>query len=299
MDRAIKFQNFIPELNINVLDEYLKIFNIHQQGIFINGLTNCKTRKYTLEDRKNQKFARPLTNNCFVKMNEQCPFNLYIVDTFYKSFAILKIEKIYQTIVPKEEQYLIPSILKDFCSHSYYKFSKIEILPYEFSNAIININSKVTLFDVKQINPNSPWYVEKIEGIFAEYLKTHTPEIAGYNIGYHPNYCVYRYYVDLPNGRMNYIGMTGNISERYNHHSNKASWHSKNEQYKFLYMAFKNVGYDKFHFEILHDNLTEEEAHYWEAKEINNFYAYYPSGFNVRNEDKYLNNNKIEENNAA
>ena len=30
-----------------------------------------------------------------------------------------------------------------------------------------------------------------------------------------------------------------------------------------------------------------------------NFYAYYPSGFNVRNEDKYLNNNKIEENNAA
>lgn len=291
ISRAIKFQNFIPELNINILDEYQQIFNLYNSGIFINGLTDCKTRKYKLNERKNKQYARPLSDRSFNQINNQCPFDLYIIDTYYKAFAVLKIEKVYQKNIPKEENNLIPNVLKDFCSHSYYKFSNIEILPYESSNAIINITSKNTLFDVKQINPNSPWYVEKIEGIFADYLITNTPKLKEYNLGFHPNYCVYRYYINLPMGQLNYIGLTNDLSERYNHHSNKASWNSKNEKNKLLYMAFKNVGYDKFMFEVLHDNLTEQEAHYWEAKEIQNYNAYYPTGFNVRNEDKYLKNN--------
>lgn len=293
MDRAIKFQNPIQELNINILDEYLKIFTLYNEGIFISTISDCKTRKYTLEERKNKAFIRAFSAKAFNSISSSCPFNLYIVDTYYQALAVLRVEKIYQNKeqIPIELfNKLIPEQIRDFCIHAAYKFSEISVLPYEVGNSIINSNTGKSVFDAKQINPTSPWYVEQLQGVLAEYLITNTPKLNNNaKFGYHPNYCVYRFYLKSPNGEISYIGMTNDIEERYKHHSNKSSWSSKNEQHKFLYLAFKNVGFEKFNFEILHDNLTEEQAHYFEAKEINNFNAYYPYGFNVRNEDKYLN----------
>ena len=50
------------------------------------------------------------------------------------------------------------------------------------------------------------------------------------------------------------------------------------------------MGLDDFEFHILHDNLSEKDAHYWEAKEIENHHSYFPDGFNERNESRFLKN---------
>lgn len=81
--------------------------------------------------------------------------------------------------------------------------------------------------------------------------------------------------------------MTGNINERYAHHANPANWVGR-EQTKFLYQMFRIVGFNNFSFEVLYDNLTKEEAMYYEAKTIaDNQASIY--GFNERNEKKALN----------
>lgn len=294
MNSAIKFQNNIQELQIKCLDEYQSVFNAYNEGIFISNMTDCKTRKYSLEERCNGSTNKiKLGKKRFQEMETNYPFYLYAIDTLHQSFARFKIIQVYlnYTDIPNEKLHLIPKSLKALYGYAYYEFIELKILPYEASNAVININTGRPIYEAKQINPNAPWYVEQIDGVLGKYLIDNSSPLNSENLfESYPNFCVYRYYLDLPECKMSYIGMTKDIQQRYNHHKNPSSWNSKNEQNKFLYMAFKNptLGYDKFQFEVLHSNLTEEEAHYWEAKEIQNFNAYFPFGFNVRNEDKYL-----------
>lgn len=294
MDSAIKFQNDIPDLQIKCLEEYQSIFDIYHKGIFISNMVDCKTRKYSLQERYNGLSTKvKLGQNRFQEMETHYPFYLYVIDTLHQSFAKLKIIQIYinYSDIPNEKLYLIPESLKQLYGYAYYEFSDLEVLPYEASNAVINVNTGNSLYEVRQINSNAPWYVECLEGKLGTYLIDNAPQPDFEDsLGNYPNFCVYRYYLDLPNCKMSYIGMAKDIQHRYDHHKNPSSWNSKNEHNKFLYIAFKNpaIGYDKFQFEILHSNLTEDEAHYWEAKEIQNFNAYFPFGFNVRNEDKYL-----------
>lgn len=296
MDSAIKFQNNINELNINILNEYKKLFLQYNQGIFISGLTDCKTRKFSLKERIDGLNKIKLNNSRFKEMKEQVPFKLYLIDTLSLSFGVITVNNIYlyKEDIPNKKLFLIPSSILNLYAYAYYEFSNLEIFSYECSNAILNINTGKSLFGVKQINPCTPWRVECIEGDFGSYLKKYPPVLTLEDtFGYYSKYCVYRYYIDLPNCQMSYIGMTKDLQTRFNHHKNPSSWNSKTEKNKMLYMAFKNptIGYEKFHFEILHDNLTQEEAHYWEAKEIENFNSYFPFGFNIRNESKYLKDN--------
>ena len=226
-------------------------------------------------------------------MENSYPFDLYIIDTLHLVFARLTVTKVYlnKSDIPKEELKLIPTSIENFYGYAFYKFIDLQQYSYEGSNSVVNCNTKTPLFNVKQINPCTPWRVETIDGQLGEYLINNSPSLKTEDLlGQYSNFCVYRYYLDLPNCKMSYIGMTKNLQQRFQHHKNISSWNSKNEHNKYLYMAFKNpaIGYEKFHFEVLHDNLTEEEAHYWEAQEIENFNAYFPFGFNVRKEDRYL-----------
>ena len=294
MDTAIKFQNNINDLNIDCIEEYKNIFNQYKKGIFISNITDCKTRKHSLQERINGYSAQQKLNySRFLEMENSYPFDLYIIDTLHHVFARLTIIKVYlnKNDIPKEELVLIPNSINNFYGYAFYKFIDLKQYSYESSNSIVNCNTKNPLFNALQINPCSPWRVEKIDGQLGEYLTNNSPELTTEDLlNQYSNFCVYRYYLDLPNCKMSYIGMTKNLQQRFQHHKNKGSWESKSEKNKYLYTAFKNpaIGYDKFHFEVLHDNLTEEEAHYWEAQEIKNFNTYFPFGFNVRNEDRYL-----------
>lgn len=294
MDSAIKFQDNIPGLEIKCLDEYQKIINKYQNGIFISNMADCKTRKYSLEERCQGCCSTvKLSNKRYLEMEDSYPFYLYAIDTLHRAFARLKVIKVYlkKQDIPNDKLQLIPPKLQQLYAYAYYEFIELKILPYEVSNSVVNVNTGKPVFEAKQINANAPWYVKCIEGSLGKYLIDNTPMIKEDNIlGSYEKYCVYRYYLSLPNCTMSYIGMSKDVQIRYNHHKNPSSWESKNESNKLLYLAFKNptIGYDKFQFEILHDNLTEEEAHFWEAKEIQNFNSYYPFGFNVRREDKYL-----------
>lgn len=102
-------------------------------------------------------------------------------------------------------------------------------------------------------------------------------------------YVVYRYY--SKSEKKSYIGMTHNIQERKGQHESPNCWRTQST--KKLYIAMAALGLDDFIFEMLHWGLTEEEAHYWEAKEIEN-YDSIANGYNVRDESKYLNSGLLE-----
>ena len=290
MDSAIKFQNYISDLKLNLFDEYQKIFLINNKGIFISNLTDAKTRKYTLEQRKTNSRLK-LSKKRFDEMNSFPFFYLYAIDTISQVCIKMKIEKVYleKKDIPEEKIQLIPKSIQDFFGYAYYEFSEIINIPYPLTVNIINSNTKKILCDVKQINPNAPWYVEEIlNSNLSIYLQKSIKDKKDILENY-SNYCVYRYSLKInDNQTMNYIGMTSNLSQRIDHHKNPNSWISKRENTKFLYLAFKNCGYENFNFSILHSDLTEKEAHYLEAQEIKNYNAYYPYGFNVRDESKYL-----------
>ena len=104
------------------------------------------------------------------------------------------------------------------------------------------------------------------------------------------NYAVYRYRSKI-DGKT-YIGMTGNLKQRIAHHSNPNHWRTGKEKWKVLYMMFSMYGYDNYEFTVLHDNLTKEEAEYWEAKVSPLKLTYKPTGQQIlfrscNNKDDY------------
>lgn len=270
----LKFKNFTshPEgtgkLHYNVLKEKGRVI----WGQWRNGqnILNRKTKQ---------------------EMLQNTPFTLYILD---KENALLKLTVVdvldKEEVIEKEMEEYIPSYysIETPCS-AYYLLSNIEILPVDESASIININTGRSVYYSNQVNSTTPWRVtettDKIE------IYEPAPKIAAKIEEAEPvteagaTYSVYKYH--LIGSDKNYIGMTNNISRRRKEHENPTNW--KRDKKKYLYVMMSMLGLENFEFEILHEGLTEEEAHYWEAKEIENHNSYYPNGLNERNEARYLN----------
>lgn len=151
-------------------------------------------------------------------MENSYPFDLYIIDTLHLVFARLTVTKVYlnKSDIPKEELKLIPTSIENFYGYAFYKFIDLQQYSYEGSNSIVNCNTKTPLFNVKQINPCTPWRVETIDGQLGEYLINNSPSLKTEDLlGQYSNFCVYRYYLNLPNCKMSYIGMTKNLQQRF------------------------------------------------------------------------------------
>lgn len=86
------------------------------------------------------------------------------------------------------------------------------------------------------------------------------------------NYCVYKH--TSPSGK-SYVGQTKNlISREYKHKSINSNCHAFSN-------AIKKYGWDNFTHEILKDNLTLNEANYWEKFYINSHVTLSPHGYNL------------------
>jgi hypothetical protein len=226
------------------------------------------------------------------EMKTNLPFTLYVIDT---QVALLKLTVTdvltREEVIENKMEHLIPTYYSiDTPCSAYYVLSDIEILPVAAGDNIVNINTKKPITLSQQVNSTTPWRVRSLEEGEepAQKVPESTPIIPS-PVDVEPSgtgtYSVYRYYCPLLNKY--YIGMTNNIDRRRREHENPETW--KNNRKKFLYTAMQFVGGPSmFEFTILHSGLTEEEAHYWEAKEIENHNCYYPNGFNERSEKRYL-----------
>lgn len=232
-------------------------------------------------------------------MNEN-PFYFYAMD---KKIALLKMKCI--KVLTKEEvieqhlEYLIPTYYNiDTPCSAYYLIENIEILPPVSGKKIINSNTRKSIYDAVQVNSTIPWKVEEIDtdlgiedidleqSIITSKVKCQSliTETTNNTKEINNKYSVYKYHSILTG--KDYIGLTNNVDRRRKQHENPAQW--KKEKKKYLYTFMQLLGLEDFEFSILHENLTKEEAHYWEAKEIENHNAYFPNGFNERNESIYL-----------
>jgi hypothetical protein len=224
-------------------------------------------------------------------MKENLPFTLYELDP---SVALLKLTVVdvfsKDEVIEKGLEHLIPNYYSiDTPCSAFYLVSAIEILSVDVGNTIVNVNTGKPITMSQQVNSTTPWVVRHLEdgeeAKFAPAVKAiKVPEIKEeYEVN--GTYSVYRYYCPLLNKY--YIGMTNNVERRRKEHENPATWDAHKKVYLYTAMRFCG-GPSQMQFDVLHSGLTEEEAHYWEAKEIENHNAYYPNGLNERNESRYL-----------
>ena len=82
------------------------------------------------------------------------------------------------------------------------------------------------------------------------------------------------YQFTSPSGK-SYIGQTNNLSRRINSHKHTSRCSAFSD-------AIKKYGFDKFTLTIIKDNLTIDEANYWEALYIKELNTVSPNGYNLR-----------------
>ena len=284
MDACIFFENIIPKLELDLIKIYTNFLSSHSHALFIS----CSTFRNHTYDSSYKTNVR-LSENRVQEMNKE-PFFLYALDRINNCLIRMRVQfvYIYENLTPDLKK-ILPTEFHNFIGIAYYKINSFEVLPYECGNQIVNSNTGKCILTARQINQCAPWNVSVYnQGAFAEFLLSLPINISVSKYPEEEGYCVYRYY--QPDLNMSYIGETNNINQRIKHHESESSWNSATEKDKLLYLAFKSIGRDKFQFEILHKNIeTELEARQLEAQEIENYNAYYPFGFNLRNEKKYLN----------
>lgn len=243
--------------------------------------------------------GNPMYDKTFNRMNKEVPFYLYALDN---TFALLKmkVERVLrkEEVTQEELGYLIPTYYSiDTPCANYYLISQIEIFPPEEALKVIITSSGNPAITTGQVNSRAPMKVywdNSNKDIISpnKPIKpaSYNPPVAKATSDNENNntYAVYRYSSKI-DGKT-YIGMTKNLKDRISHHSNPNNWRSQKEQYKILYLMFSMYGYENYELTVLHENLTEDEAHYWEAKEIENHNCYFPNGLNKRDESKYLKN---------
>lgn len=284
MDACIFFENIIPNVELNLTNIYTDFLLLNNEALFIS----CSTFRNHSYDSSYRTNVR-LSQNRIQEMNKE-PFFLYALDRINNFLIRMRVQSVYlYENLTLELKKLLPIEFQDFIGVAYYKINSFEILPYECGNQIINSNTGKCILTAKQINQCAPWNVVAYnQGAFAKFLLSLPINTTIAKYPEEKGYCVYRYY--QPDLNMSYIGETNNINQRIRHHESESSWNSSSEKDKLLYLAFKSIGRDKFQFEILHKNIqTELEARKLEAQEIEKYNAYYPFGFNLRNEKKYLN----------
>jgi group I intron endonuclease len=86
------------------------------------------------------------------------------------------------------------------------------------------------------------------------------------------SYCIYKH--TSPSGK-SYIGQTNNYKRRCRQHR------SITGNCLFFNSAIKKYGWDKFTHEVIAENLTIDEANYYEEFYIKEFKALYPNGYNL------------------
>lgn len=84
-------------------------------------------------------------------------------------------------------------------------------------------------------------------------------------------YLVYKH--TSPSGK-SYIGQTKNYNKR-------CRYHQSYKECIAFYLAIQKYGWDNFTHEILKDNLTIEEANYWEEFYIKYYQSLFPHGYNI------------------
>lgn len=82
---------------------------------------------------------------------------------------------------------------------------------------------------------------------------------------------------NLINGK-GYIGITNNYKKRW---ANECYYSKQSSKRQIIQEAIHKYGKDNFSFEILHENLSLEEACELEEKEANKYNTYIPFGYNV------------------
>ena len=87
------------------------------------------------------------------------------------------------------------------------------------------------------------------------------------------NFCVYKH--TSPSGK-SYIGQTDNYKRRCGAHK------QENNACVAFSFAIKKYGWDSFNHEILEENLTIEEANFWEEFYIKEINSLVPNGYNLR-----------------
>lgn len=285
MDACCFFENKIPSFTEDLISLYSNHFLNHDTAIFVS-LPTYRNHQSVLN--KNYHSIR-LSSTRLNAMND-AEFNLFCIDKFNQKLIQMQVISVYlYETLPKDFIQLIPIEIQNLVGIGYYHIKSFNILDYGLCSNIINNNTGAIAINAKQMNQSAPWNVILLEnGPLSKYLYSHVKVEAGNSkYPYAEGYCVYRYWI--PELNMSYIGETGNLTERIKHHENPSSWDSKTEANKHLYLAFKILGREKFQFEILYSNLkTKEEALRLEAIEILNHNAYYPNGFNIRNENKNL-----------
>ena len=227
-----------------------------------------------------------LSENTKTEMNNNAPFILNVLD---KEVALLRltVEHVYsrEEVIEEHLEYLIPNYYDiDTPCSAYYLVSAIDILSSLEAMNIVNINTGRSVYQSGQINSAAPWRVHWANNNSTEAIGDEEEKHEQYSQVDGESYWVYRYHSISLN--KNYIGMTNNLIRRRREHESPLTW--KREKKKFLYVLMNMLGLKDFEFEVLHEDLTEEEAHHMEAVEIENYDAYFPNGLNERVEKRFL-----------
>lgn len=187
-----------------------------------------------------------------------------------------------EEVIEQKLTHLVPEYygMEQSCS-AYYLVEEIIVEPVSYAKNVVSKSGKSVLAS-GSLNSAAPWLIsdlnteETLKGAVAPVLNKTIEEDGSV-------YCVYRYKNSI-SGK-SYIGQTNNITRRRKEHENPISW--KNSK-KYLYTIFAIQGLDTMEFSILYDNLSKEEADFFEAKEIEIHNSYYPNGLNERNESRHL-----------
>ena len=102
-----------------------------------------------------------LNEKTMQEMNENVPFNLYILD---KKSALLQMQVIKvldrENVIDQNLEYLIPDYydINTPCS-AYYLIDKIKVFDPAEAENIYNINTEKCIYDAAQVNSCTPWRV--------------------------------------------------------------------------------------------------------------------------------------------
>lgn len=95
-------------------------------------------------------------------------------------------------------------------------------------------------------------------------------------------YCVYVHI--NKNNNKTYVGQSNNVKRRWrNEGIEYYDYNKSNQDQSPFWKAIKSYGWNNFEHIILKENLTLEEANYWEDYYINFYHSrYFENGYNVR-----------------
>lgn len=233
-----------------------------------------------------------LSESRFEIMNEE-PFTLYAFD---KNSALIEM-KVSRVLRAEEITDELAKLIPEYYRHkrdsisAFYLVDEMIVRPVSAIEGIYNVNTGTCLIQANQINSNAPWGVKeeepkerKEDEISNRLLETDISKYLEEDILEDNSHSVYKY-THKESGKV-YVGQTNNLSRRKREHESKTTW--KRHKKKYLYIMFAMYGVDSFDYQVLHSELSKEDADIGEAFEIKKHNAYFPNGLNERDESRHL-----------